>query len=55
MEEEARDILRSALAVGQSPTKNLAQAIRERFVPFGGVELDLPKRDPIRKPPDFAA
>jgi plasmid stability protein len=52
MEEEARDILRSALAVGRPTVRNLAESIRERFAAFGGVELELPKRDPIRQPPD---
>ncbi len=31
----------------------LAQAIRERFAEFGGVELSLPKREPMREPPAF--
>jgi hypothetical protein len=31
--------------------ENLAEAIRRRFASFGGVELDLPKRDPIRPAP----
>jgi hypothetical protein len=31
--------------------ENLAEAIRRRFAVLGGVELDLPKRDPIRPPP----
>jgi len=54
MEEEAREILRAAL-VGQSNLKdNLADIVRRRFAPLGGVELELPPRDPIRKPPDFA-
>ena len=54
MEEEAREILRTSLnsPVAQPP-EDLAEAIRKRFAPFGGVELDLPKREPIREPPDF--
>ena len=44
MEEEARTILRTALTEAASPT-NLAQAIRARFAPLGGVELDIPPRE----------
>ena len=55
MEEEAREILRSSLTAVRPGKSNLAESIRERFAPFGGVELVTPKRDPIRQPPDFAA
>ena len=52
MEEEARVILREA--VGEEPEpKNLADFIRECFAPYGGVELELPPREPIREPPKF--
>ena len=54
MEEEARDILRSTLTGRQPSRENLAERIRQRFAPLGGVELRLPKRDSLRKPPDFA-
>ena len=54
MEEEARAILRSALTSQPSSKDNLADIVRRRFAPLGGVELELPPRDPIRKPPDFA-
>ncbi len=54
MEEEAREILRGALSHGDAPQKNLAESIRELFAPFGGVELKIPKRRSIRKPPDFS-
>ena len=40
MEEEARLILREAVE-GKSGPENLASAIRARFAPFGGVELDI--------------
>ena len=53
MEQEARDILRAALDQESPPEKNLASAIRARFAPLGGVELDLPPRQPMRKPPRF--
>ena len=53
MEEEARDILRTALNTQPAAPKNLASAIRARFAPLGGVELDLPPRSAMRKPPRF--
>ena len=52
MEEEARVILREAVASGAG-LDNLAAAIRARFAPFGGVELELPTREPVRPPPKF--
>ena len=52
MEQEARLILREA--VEQQPVpKNLAAAIRKRFAPLGGMDLDLPPRQPMREPPQF--
>jgi len=54
MEEEAREILRSALVAQPSLKDNLADIVRRRFAPLGGVELELPPRDPIREPPDFS-
>ena len=53
MEEEARDILRTALNYQPSAQENLANAIHARFAPLGGVELDIPARSPMRKPPRF--
>ena len=53
MEDEARDILRAALAEPVA-AGNLADAIRRRIEPLGGVELSLPPRGPMREPPDFA-
>jgi len=51
MEEEARNVLRQALAVPDLPAVSLAAAIRRRFEPVGGVELELPAREAIREPP----
>jgi len=51
MEEEARNILSSALADNSSTKTNLAAAIRSRFERLGGVELPLPPREPMREPP----
>jgi plasmid stability protein len=53
MEEEAREILRSSLTVSPIGKGNVAQAIRRRFAAFGGIELELPRRDPIRNPAHF--
>jgi len=53
MEEEAREILRSALS-SSSPVKgNLAEAVRRRFAAFGGLEFELPRRDAIRQVAEF--
>ena len=52
MEEEARLILREAVERRANPN-NLAGAIRARFAPFGGVELELPPRQPRHEPPSF--
>ena len=52
MEEEARLILREA--VGRKPdSRNLADIIGARFGPLGGVNLELPPREPGREPPQF--
>jgi len=51
MEEEARNILRTALAEGESAPRDLSAAIRARFRPLGGVALELPAREPMREPP----
>jgi len=57
MEEDVRRLLREAVESRRlkprSPYKNLAEAIRARFEPLGGVDLDLPPRTPMREPPDF--
>jgi plasmid stability protein len=45
MEEEARNVLRQALATADATTPSLAGAIRRRFRAIGGVELKLPTRD----------
>jgi len=54
MEEEAREILTIAVAAQQPVVGNLAVAIRRRFEPLGGVELDIAPREPMREPPDFS-
>ena len=52
MEEEARLILREAVEPKKGP-RNLAEAIRARIAPLGGVDLELPPRGPGREPPSF--
>ena len=51
MEEEARNILRTALAQDDLSPRDLAAAIGARFRPLGGVDLSLPAREPMREPP----
>ena len=53
MEDEARDILRSALNHEPARTGSLAASIRARFAPLGGVELPQVIREPMRAPPSF--
>jgi plasmid stability protein len=57
MEEEARTLLESAVAQPMSPRPrgNMAERIRSRFAPLGGVELDIPPRSSSTRPiPDFS-
>ena len=51
MEEEARNILRIALASTEGTPGSLAEAIQTRFEALGGVELTVPTREPMREPP----
>jgi antitoxin FitA len=53
MEDEAHDILRSALNREPDHPGNLAASIRARFGRLGGVELPSVLREPIREPPSF--
>ena len=55
MEAEVREILRAALSRKGPPANgaDLYARIRARFEPLGGVELDLPPREPRREPPRF--
>ena len=52
-EEEARSILRSALAVTEPKEEHLVDAIRRRVAAVGGIDIDLPPRSPMREPIDF--
>jgi len=51
MEDEARNILRAALAEEVFAPRNLAATIRRRFKPLGGIDLRVPVREPMREPP----
>jgi antitoxin FitA len=48
--EEACRILRAALEQEPSNSHDLAAAIRARFEPLGGIDLQLPRRERIRVP-----
>jgi antitoxin FitA len=53
MEAELRHILTEILASEKRPEPNLAEAIRRRFAPLGGVDLDPHPAVPIGEPPEF--
>jgi antitoxin FitA len=56
---EARDILAEVLGAGGRSASdkikpdNLYAAIRGIVDPIGGIELELPAREPVRRPPSF--
>lgn len=56
MEEEARCVLREALSDKPEVGSGAAWIadIRALVEPFGGIELELPPREPAREPPDFS-
>jgi plasmid stability protein len=52
MEEEARNILRGALATERDEQDvDLGTAIHRLFAPLGGVDLQPPAREPASLPP----
>jgi antitoxin FitA len=51
MEEEAREILKAGVATNDVPNLNLAESIRRHIAPLGGVELIIPAREAVRRPP----
>jgi antitoxin FitA len=53
MEEEARDVLRLALAKENRVPTNFVEIVRRRFAKVGPIDLPIPKREPMRDPPDF--
>ena len=54
MEEEARQILRAGLTGEPMRRPNLAELIRRRIAPAGRVELSIPPREPVGRPPKLA-
>ena len=50
MEDEARDILRAALSAQPPRARTLVDSIRARVEPLGGVDLEIPPREPMREP-----
>lgn len=50
IQDEAREILRAAVS---SEPLGLADRIRARVAAVGGVDLELPPREPAREPPAF--
>ena len=53
MEQEARDILRTALSTERSRNGSLVDSIRAHIEPLGGVELEIAPREAIREPVNF--
>ena len=51
VEEEALEILRTALQKETPPEKGLGTALHNLFKPIGGVDLEIPEREPMREPP----
>lgn len=48
--DEARHVILDALTEDTAPPRNLAEAIRRRFQPHGGVDLRLPGRSKRKNP-----
>ena len=53
MEEEVRQILLAVVDREAPVPSNLAETIASIVDPLGGIELDLPPRGPLRRPPPF--
>ena len=53
LEAELRAIVTEVAGTEGRAEVNLAEAIRRRCAPLGGVELELPPREPARAPPRF--
>ncbi len=57
LEEEARELLRAAVARQEAPPReNLVSLARRLFGPEHGFDLDIPPRGSVleREPPDFS-
>jgi plasmid stability protein len=54
MEAEVRRILQTTLKTpDRQPQRNLYERIRARVEPIGGIDLELPPREPTRDPARF--
>lgn len=53
MEEEVRIILRLAVETTSNQPSHLADRIHALFAPLGGLELELPPREPMPEPLKF--
>ncbi len=54
MEAEARSILQTTLTgAAKKQGRSLYDRIHDRFAAIGGVDLELPPREPGREPPRF--
>jgi plasmid stability protein len=54
MEAEARTIIREAVVSERDEAEpNLAEAIRRRFAPLGGIDLELSPPEDVEAPPSF--
>ena len=53
MEAEAREILTEAVTAKSKPRKGLGTRIHERFKVIGGIDLELPEREPMSEPPKY--
>jgi plasmid stability protein len=53
MEEEARRLLDLAVSTPSGDEAGLGTAIRRRFAPLGGFNLEPLPREPLRPPPKF--
>ena len=54
MEAEARRILQDAVKIpSRKPARSFYDRIHDRFAAIGGVDLELPPREPGREPPRF--
>ena len=48
MEDEVREILKSAVSEASGRETSLVASIRARIEPYGGIDLPAVPRDPIR-------
>ncbi len=55
MAAEVRAILETALAAPEEATNDFTAFAQRLFAPLGGIELELPSREPARDPPEFGA